>query len=175
MSKYDGLRAHLEALRTDRWEASFSEIEQVLGFKLPPSAREYHAWWGHEQHPTAPHKRAWLDAGWRTSRANLSRRTVRFERVKKTAAARAHDRIEPFRCSDPRVDRMARELANKTGEGVGEAVVIALQERLNRETAKRRVGLAEELMEIGRRVAALPDLTDETPEDMLYDEHGVPR
>jgi hypothetical protein len=42
------------------------------------------------------------------------------------------------------------------------------------ETAKR--SLADEILEIGKRCAGLPDLDHRTPEEILdYDEHGLPR
>ncbi len=177
MSKYEALRRHLERTRGDRWEASFADIEQVLGFRLPASAREYHAWWAHENQPKHPHKRAWLGAGWRTSLVNLSKRTVRFERIRRAHALAAHDHAAPdvAPCADPRVGALARDLAKRTGEDLCEAVVIALRERLEREAAKRSSGLAEELLEIGRQYAALPKLSDESPDELLYDEYGAPR
>lgn len=40
MSKYDPLRHHLFKAQGNRWVASFSDIEAVLGFRLPDSARK---------------------------------------------------------------------------------------------------------------------------------------
>jgi hypothetical protein len=39
VSKYEPLERHLSALEWDRWDASFAEIEAILGTPLPPSAR----------------------------------------------------------------------------------------------------------------------------------------
>jgi antitoxin VapB len=77
----------------------------------------------------------------------------------------------------PEADRLARELAKSTGEGLTEAVIKALRERLAREKGrKRRRRLSEELRAIGERVAALPVLDHRTPEEILdYDERGLPR
>lgn len=77
----------------------------------------------------------------------------------------------------PEADRLARELAAATGENLTEAVLKALRERLSRERSKQQgLSLAEELMEIGKRCAALPRLDDRTPEEIIgYDEHGLPR
>jgi antitoxin VapB len=77
----------------------------------------------------------------------------------------------------PEADRLARELAKSTGEGLTEAVIKALRERLAREKGRvRRRRLSEELRAIGERVAALPVLDQRTPEDILdYDERGLPR
>lgn len=77
---------------------------------------------------------------------------------------------------DPEADRLARELADRTGETLTQAVVTALRDRLHR--VKRRGGrrLAEELRIIGERCAALPVL-DARPADEIigYDDRGLPR
>jgi antitoxin VapB len=77
----------------------------------------------------------------------------------------------------PEADRLARALAKATGEGLTEAVIKALRERLAREQSRKRGHrLSEELRAIGERVAALPVLDRRTPEEILdYDERGVPR
>lgn len=73
-------------------------------------------------------------------------------------------------------DRLARELAELTGETLTEAVVVSLRERLARKQAvKDNRPLAERLMEIGRRCASRPRLDDRTPDEILgYDENGLP-
>ena len=73
--------------------------------------------------------------------------------------------------------RLARRLARLTGETLTEAVTQALRERLEREKRHRqRAGIAERLMDIGRRCAALPVRDARSPEEILgYDEHGLPR
>lgn len=78
---------------------------------------------------------------------------------------------------DPEADRLARELAQTTGETLTEAVTTALRERLLREKGRRRAkDLAARLMEIGEQCAALPVLDDRTPDEIIgYDEHGIPR
>jgi antitoxin VapB len=78
---------------------------------------------------------------------------------------------------DPEADRLARELARRTGESLTDAVVTALRERLQREKARARAPrLSEELRQIGERCAALPVLDRRPAEEILgYDEHGLPR
>jgi antitoxin VapB len=73
---------------------------------------------------------------------------------------------------DPEVYRLARELAERRGTSMTAAVREALSEALTPSAAERE-GLAERLMEIGRRSAAMPEpfLTD----DDLYDEWGLPK
>ncbi|MBM7788546.1 type II toxin-antitoxin system VapB family antitoxin [Tenggerimyces flavus] len=77
---------------------------------------------------------------------------------------------------DPEADRLARELAAKTGETLTEAVVIALRERLARQTGRARVvPLREELAAIRQRCAALPVLDHRTADEIIgYDEDGLP-
>ena len=84
-------------------------------------------------------------------------------------------RIEPvptLNVKDPEVYRLARELADRRGTSMTAAIRDALGEALTASSADR-AGLADRLMEIGRRAAAKPApwLTDHD----LYDEDGLPR
>ena len=78
---------------------------------------------------------------------------------------------------DPATERIVRELASRTGETVTVAIRHAVEERLQRVRGERGGrSLAAELLEIGRRCAALPDLDARTAEEILgYDEHGLSR
>jgi antitoxin VapB len=78
---------------------------------------------------------------------------------------------------DPEADRLARELAARTGETLTQAVLTALRERLERESKRKRVlPLRDELAAIRLRYAELPDLDNRSPEEIIgYDEHGLPR
>jgi antitoxin VapB len=78
---------------------------------------------------------------------------------------------------DPEADRLAREIADRTGETLTGAIVVALRERLARLKARRRRRrLSDELREIAERVAALPRLDDRSDEDIIgYDKDGLPR
>jgi antitoxin VapB len=72
--------------------------------------------------------------------------------------------------------RRARELARLAGETMSEAVDRAVAERLERLRRKRnREALAERLLDIGKHCAALPVLDRRRADDMLYDEHGLPK
>ena len=79
---------------------------------------------------------------------------------------------------DSEADRLAREVAGRTGETLTEAVVVALRERLAR-LRKRYPGrrhLRDELREIGERCASLPTLDERSADEILgYDDHGLPR
>lgn len=78
---------------------------------------------------------------------------------------------------DPEADRLAREIAERTGETLTGAIVVALRERLARLRGRsRKRALLEDMRDIARRVAALPVLDARSDEEILgYDEHGVPR
>lgn len=82
----------------------------------------------------------------------------------------------PLSIKNPEADRLARELAKTTGESLTDAVLNALRERLRRERARKNVDiLRRDLMEIGRRCAALPQLNSRSAEEILgYDENGLP-
>ena len=83
----------------------------------------------------------------------------------------------PLNIKHPEADRLARELAAKTGETITEVVIGALRERLARQEGRVRApALADEIMAIARRCAELPDCDTRSPEEIIgYDEHGVPR
>lgn len=67
-------------------------------------------------------------------------------------------------------------MARGKGKRIVEALVKALRIRLKRESAHSPASLAEEIVAIGRRAAALPRLSHKTPEEIIgYDEHGLPR
>jgi antitoxin VapB len=79
---------------------------------------------------------------------------------------------------DPEADRLARALAQRTGETMTQAVVNALRERLTREERKEQTveSLVEDVMDIGRHCASLPLLDARHPNGIIgYDENGLPR
>jgi len=75
------------------------------------------------------------------------------------------------------VERLAREIAAKTGESITGAIQKALQERLDRLKRERRSQIVvSQLQEILRRVDQLPVLDSRSPDQILgYDENGLPR
>ena len=82
----------------------------------------------------------------------------------------------PLSIKHDEADRLARDLARLTGESLTEAVLNALRERLHRQRARGRRGrLRDDILEIGRRCAALP-VKDARPADEIlgYDERGLP-
>ena len=82
----------------------------------------------------------------------------------------------PLNIKDPETDRLARELAARTGKSITEAVKTALRDSLKRQSIKAPVRLSDEIMEISRRAARLPRIAQGTPEEIIdYDERGLPR
>jgi antitoxin VapB len=71
-----------------------------------------------------------------------------------------------------RADRLARELADLTGESITDTVVAALESRLEVERRRRRaVGLGDIVERFGR----LPVLDERRPDDIIgYDDRGLP-
>jgi len=82
----------------------------------------------------------------------------------------------PLSIKHPEADRLARELADRTGETITEAVIAALRERLRREKGKARVRrISDELARIGSRCAALPVLDARAADEIVgYDDDGIP-
>jgi len=77
---------------------------------------------------------------------------------------------------NPEARKLAVELSQITGESVTEAVTEALRERLERKKKLRsKEGVAEKLLEIGRHAASLPILDPRDPDEILYDEFGLPK
>ncbi len=76
---------------------------------------------------------------------------------------------------DPEAHRLARAIAEKTGETMTGAVIEALRER--HERLEKRPGKAglEELLAIARRAQAHATRPYVDHAEFLYDEHGLPK
>lgn len=74
-----------------------------------------------------------------------------------------------------RAERLAAEVSKETGETLTQAVTRALEERLVRLRGRKRApSTFEAIMEISRRVGALPELDSRTDDEILaYDETGA--
>src|SRR2546427_2271563 len=88
-----------------------------------------------------------------------------------------HEEPMALSLKDPEADRLAREVAARTGETLTTAVVVALRERLARLRGRsKRRRLRDELREIAQRCAQLPTLDDRSDKEILrYDERGLAR
>lgn len=76
----------------------------------------------------------------------------------------------------PEADRLAREIAEATGESLTDVVLVALRERAARTSGRaQRRPISAELAEIRARCAALPLLDARSADEILgYDQHGLP-
>jgi antitoxin VapB len=83
----------------------------------------------------------------------------------------------PLSIKSQKTERLAREIASKTGDSITGSIEKALEEKLdqvNRDRSRRN--LMSQLDEILQRMDRLPVLDSRTPEEIIgYDEHGLPR
>ena len=80
MSKYQSLATHLHQSGQDSIAMTFAKIERIVGAKLPPSAFKYRAWWSNNPMNSVI-TRAWLDAGYKTEKVDMSKRKLIFKKV----------------------------------------------------------------------------------------------
>jgi antitoxin VapB len=78
---------------------------------------------------------------------------------------------------DPETERLAKRLAQLTGETITAATKRAIEERLRRLGGpSQKAALLEDMAKIRRRWSEMPVSDDRTPDDILgYDEIGLPR
>ncbi len=78
---------------------------------------------------------------------------------------------------NPRAEKLARQVAAECGESLTEAIVHALEERLERLQGRRTTtDIAEEIMKISLRCRALPEKDERSADEILgYDERGLPQ
>jgi hypothetical protein len=82
MSAYDPLYKWLLSNSANSVSPTFAQIEAILGFKLPDTARKRPQWWANEVGDTRHVQcRAWMDAGFQTRNLNLAHESVEFARV----------------------------------------------------------------------------------------------
>jgi antitoxin VapB len=82
----------------------------------------------------------------------------------------------PLSIKSAEAEQLVRQISAMTGEGLTEAITTALRERLQRLKQIKQGSLSDQLDRIARRCAALPDLDQRLPDEIIgYDEHGIPR
>ena len=82
----------------------------------------------------------------------------------------------PLNIKDEEAHRLARKLAEATGESLTQAVKTSLEQRLARLPVANGPRLADLLDRIALDCADLPVLDPRSPDDILgYDENGLPR
>ena len=107
-SKYEPLARHLKAQRGDVVRMKFSDIERVIGAKLPPSAGHNRAYWSNNGANSVMTK-AWLAAGFRSEQVDLAARTLVFRRIETSAVVAASGFAEgpatPFQARESKMHK----------------------------------------------------------------------
>jgi hypothetical protein len=84
VAKYALLESHLRTQPWDELPMTFSDIERVIGSKLPPAAHRHRAWWSNNPANNVMTK-AWLNAGFRSEQVDLDGQRVVFRRIASTS------------------------------------------------------------------------------------------
>jgi hypothetical protein len=79
MGKYDALGGYLSKQFGREIPMTFSEIEKVIGGKLPPTAEHHRAWWSNNPNNNVMTK-VWLEAGFQTAQVDIAARKLIFKR-----------------------------------------------------------------------------------------------
>lgn len=131
MGKYEPLSTHLGATRLNEWSTTFAEVEQILGFPLPSSARKHREWWSNQAGAGHSQARGWQDAGWQVWKVDLEGEKAIFRR-RETNSPRARvwlsERVEDL------LDQASTYLGTTDRE---EIVKQALKALCEREAARR--------------------------------------
>ncbi len=74
-----------------------------------------------------------------------------------------------------KAERLAREVAAISGENLTQAIIHALEERLERLSGRRTTAnTTQEIMAISQRCCSLPDLDRSSPDEILgYNQSGI--
>lgn len=87
--KYQRLYTFLSRLQAEEWRASFSEIESILGFSLPVSARLHRPWWANQSGGSGHSQAlAWGVAGWETAEVDMTAETLLLRRRQRAETMR---------------------------------------------------------------------------------------
>ena len=79
--KYQRLYRHLRGLQAQEWRTSFGEIESIIGFELPASARLHRPWWANQRSGNGHSQAlAWSVAGWETAEVDMDAETLLLRR-----------------------------------------------------------------------------------------------
>ncbi|MBP6596997.1 MAG: type II toxin-antitoxin system VapB family antitoxin [Arenimonas sp.] len=81
----------------------------------------------------------------------------------------------PISIKDPETDSKIRDLAALTGESITVAVRTAIEQRLRRESARRRAGVASRLLGLSLAVGGKKRFAESAEQAIGYDEDGLSR
>lgn len=82
MPRFDSLGKYLAHSGMQEITLSFQRIQEILGFDLPASAKQYPAWWSNTGHS---HAASWTAFGYRARTPDFSRGTVCFQKFNRLA------------------------------------------------------------------------------------------
>ena len=146
MGKYEPLAARLSEERGNVWVSTFDELEAVLGFSLPPSARDHREWWGNQRGGGHSQAKGWQEAGWQVWKVDLAAKRVEFRRMgfegERRGARQDHARPD-------NLDDLLRQAGEMTG--------IADRELLIRQ-ALRGLIAREAGLRLARMGGTMPDI-----------------
>ncbi len=104
MGKYELLGTFLRGQRMQEVPLTFTEIEKITGVKLPPKAQHHRAWWSNNASNNVMTK-VWLDAGFESTKVDMSARKLVFRRAAKGSEANggfAESAPKPYATRDGR-------------------------------------------------------------------------
>lgn len=78
--KYEPLARFLSQQKQASIPMTFAQIEQLIGNRLPASARKHRPWWSNNPSNSVI-TRAWLDAGFKTAQVDMAGERLVFMRV----------------------------------------------------------------------------------------------
>ena len=78
-TKYQPLYEYLFHCGKETLKLTFEEIEKILGFSLPLSAKKYRSIWANNDHNPLPN--SWLSAGYETHSVDMKREIVPFRKI----------------------------------------------------------------------------------------------
>ena len=114
MGKYEPLAKYLSSQPADSCTLTFSDVEEIIGGRLPASARAHQGWWGNDK--THVQARSWMHVGWKVTQHHLLRQGhVHFRRI-------VHDTLSD---ESPRVSQVIVR-------NLDERVVVELKRRAKR-------------------------------------------
>jgi hypothetical protein len=97
-TKYEPLKKHLASKGFSEIPMRFSDIESIIKNNLPPSARKHRAWWSNNPSNSVI-TFAWLNAGYKTAKVDLTEEKLVFVRDNALAKAAADTPHNPvFGC-----------------------------------------------------------------------------
>jgi hypothetical protein len=129
--RYLPLTRHLLATHGDQIEMSFSDVERIIGRRLPNSARGHLArsWWANTK--THSQGQGWLDAGWKIDRVDPPAEQItlrRDERHGLAESARSFSFDSDASGLLPAARRMIEDYVEEKGVDRTEAVIALLND-----------------------------------------------